>query len=85
MYKTTVRIDGMMCSMCEAHINDAIRKKFPKAKKVRSSHTKNQAEFLTEEEIDPAVLSEAIEETGYHFLSAEAVPYEKKGMLHRLM
>ena len=28
MTKTTLSIDGMMCSMCEAHINDAIRKAF---------------------------------------------------------
>ena len=34
MIKTTVKIDGMACSMCEAHINDAIRKAFP-VKKVR--------------------------------------------------
>jgi len=27
MYKTTVKIDGMMCGMCEVHINDSIRKK----------------------------------------------------------
>ena len=25
MIKTTLRIDGMMCGMCEAHVNDAIR------------------------------------------------------------
>ena len=25
--KTIVKVDGMMCSMCEAHINDVIRKK----------------------------------------------------------
>ena len=27
MYKTTVTIDGMMCGMCESHINNAIRNK----------------------------------------------------------
>ena len=25
MTKTTLKIDGMMCGMCEAHVNDAIR------------------------------------------------------------
>ena len=25
MYETKVKIDGMMCGMCESHINDAIR------------------------------------------------------------
>jgi ATP-binding cassette subfamily B protein len=31
MIKTTLKIDGMMCSMCEAHINDVIRKTVPGA------------------------------------------------------
>ena len=25
MYQTTVGVDGMMCGMCEAHVNDAVR------------------------------------------------------------
>ena len=37
MVKTTLKIDGMMCGMCEAHMNDAIRAAF-KVKKVTSSH-----------------------------------------------
>lgn len=26
MIKTTLKIDGMACGMCESHINDAVRK-----------------------------------------------------------
>ena len=29
MIQTTVKVSGMACSMCEAHINDAIRGAFP--------------------------------------------------------
>ena len=36
MIKTTLKIDGMMCGMCESHMNDVIRKNF-KVKKVTSS------------------------------------------------
>ena len=25
MFKTTIKIEGMMCNMCEAHVNDAVR------------------------------------------------------------
>ena len=39
MYETKVKIDGMMCGMCESHINDTIRKAVP-VKKVSSSHTR---------------------------------------------
>ena len=47
MLKITMKIDGMMCGLCESHINDAIRREF-KVKKVTSSHTKRQTVILTE-------------------------------------
>ena len=28
MKRIVVRVDGMMCGMCESHINDAIRRAF---------------------------------------------------------
>ena len=28
MVKITLNIEGMVCGMCEAHINEAIRKEF---------------------------------------------------------
>lgn len=83
MFKTTVKIDGMACGMCEAHINDAIRKAFPQAKKVVSSHTKGESSFLTDVEVDVAKIRQIINETGYTFLSSECVSYEKKGLFGR--
>lgn len=64
MYKTTVKINGMACGMCESHICDVIRKQFPDAKKVSASHTKNEATFLTENQVDGGVLADAIEKIG---------------------
>ena len=43
MIQTIVKVEGMMCGMCEAHVNDAIRKAVP-AKKVTSSHKKGETE-----------------------------------------
>ena len=34
MKRITMKIDGMMCGMCEAHVCDAIRKAVPSARKV---------------------------------------------------
>ncbi|MEE3420865.1 MAG: heavy metal-associated domain-containing protein [Lachnospiraceae bacterium] len=82
MYKTTVRIEGMMCGMCEAHISDVIRRQFPDAKKVSASHTKNVATFVTEDKVDADVLEKAIEDTGYHYRGYTAEPIEKKGFFH---
>ena len=42
MIETTVKIDGMMCSMCESHVNDAIRNHL-NVKKVSASHSKGEA------------------------------------------
>ena len=80
MIKYTVKIDGMMCGMCEAHINDTIRKAFPEAKKVSSSRKNGEAVFLTEDEINPGTLKSAIEETGYTFISCNSEPYKKHGL-----
>ena len=82
MIKTTLKIEGMMCSMCEAHICDTIRKAVPSAKKVSAFHTKGEASFLTEEAVDAEHLQSAIAATGYTYLGMESAPY-KKGLFGR--
>ena len=72
MYKTTLKIDGMMCGMCEAHIADVIRKTIPDAKKVAASHAKGQATFLSENEPPKDELIQAIRKNweigdGYYY------------------
>ena len=79
MIKTTAKIDGMMCAMCEAHICDTIRKAVPGAKKVSASRGRKEASFLTEAPIDADALKQAIDATGYACLAVESAPYEKKG------
>ncbi|MCD7954954.1 MAG: heavy metal translocating P-type ATPase [Lachnospiraceae bacterium] len=64
MVKTTVQVDGMMCGMCEAHVNEAIRKAF-EVKKVTSNHSKGLTEILSETALDEGKIRAAIEETGY--------------------
>ena len=83
MIKTTLKIDGMSCGMCEAHICDTIRKAVPGAKKVAASHGKGAASFLSESQVPEAQLKAAIDATGYTCLSVETTPYEKKGLFGR--
>lgn len=78
MLKITASIEGMVCDMCAAHINDAIRKAFP-VKKVTSSHTKNQTIIITEKDISEQALRQVIDATGYQFIEMKSEPYEKKG------
>lgn len=79
MIKTTMKIEGMMCGMCEAHVCDAIRKAVPSAKKVAASRGKKEASFLTEEAVDTERLKAAVDATGYTCQGIESAPYEKKG------
>ena len=77
MIKTTLKIDGMMCGMCESHINDTIRQSF-KIKKVASSHSKGTTEIISESPLDETALREAVGKTGYKVLDIKTEPYEKK-------
>ncbi len=79
MLKITLEIDGMMCGMCESHINDAVRRAFA-VKKVTSSHSKGETVILKETEIPEEQLRAAIEPTGYKVLSVKSENYEKKGL-----
>ena len=83
MNRITVKIDGMMCGMCEAHVCDAIRKAVPTARKVAASRSKKEASFLTEEAVDADRLRAAVDATGYTCLGIESAPYEKKGLFGR--
>lgn len=82
MVKITLKIDGMACGMCEAHVNDAIRKVFS-VKKVTSSHSKGRTEILAETEIPEDALRQALDGTGYRVLAYQAEPYVKKGLFGR--
>ena len=78
MIKTVANIDGMMCEMCEAHMNNAIRESF-KVKKVASSHTKNISVIISDEPIDKEKLKAVVEKLGYTLNSVSSEPYVKKG------
>lgn len=77
MYKTVAIIEGMACSMCEAHVNDAIRREFA-VKKVSSSHVKGRTEIVSDEPIDEVRLRKAIEAMGYSVKGISSESYEKK-------
>lgn len=79
MKKTILTIDGMMCGMCESHVNDAIRANFD-VKRVTSSHSKGKTEILSEEGIDEKKATDALAAIGYKVVgfSEEDAPEKKK-------
>ena len=83
MIRTTLKIEGMACSMCESHICDVIRNTVPGAKKITASAGKGEASFLSDDAVDTFALKAAIDATGYFCLSVDSAPYEKKGLFRR--
>lgn len=77
--KITLDVEGMACGMCEAHINDAVRKAFP-VKKVTSSHVKKQTVILTDEDLDETALAGVIADAGYEMTGIHKEAYAKKGL-----
>ena len=79
MIKTTVMVEGMMCGMCEAHLNDAIRAAF-KVSKVESSHKRKECVILSVSQTDKEKLCEVVTKTGYTFKGCSIKEEEKKGL-----
>ena len=78
MVKIILNVEGMACGMCEAHVNDAVRRAFP-VKKVSSSHAKGKTEIISQEPLDEEKLKAAVSVTGYTVTGVKTEPYEKKG------
>lgn len=68
MVKTVIRIDGMMCGHCEAHINDTLRNGLG-VSKVKSNHKKGETVVQSPESLDEAKVKSLIDATGYTFVS----------------
>ncbi|MDO5485412.1 MAG: ATPase P [Sarcina sp.] len=75
MYKVLLKIDGMSCSMCEAHMNDTIRSRYS-VNKLKSSFKKGTTEFLVQEAPSEEDLRALIDPTGYRLISCTV---EKEG------
>ncbi len=78
MIKITVAVEGMVCGMCEAHVNDAVRQNFI-VKKVTSSHSRGETEILAQSPLDEEKLKKVISDMGYTVSTIHTEPYEKQG------
>ena len=64
MYKTTVNVTGMMCKMCEKHVNDAIAENF-KISSVKADHEAKVTVIESEETLDQEAVNRVITDAGY--------------------
>lgn len=79
MNKYILGIDGMMCGMCEMHVEDSIRKNL-KINKVKASHIKNEVVVFAESSYIEKDFHNALDQTGYRITSFN-VSGAKKGLL----
>ena len=64
MFKTTIKVEGMMCPMCEKHVTEAVRKACG-TEDVVASHEAGTVVIISSEPVDTARAMAAVDEAGY--------------------
>ena len=65
--KKVIKVDGMMCAHCEAHVRKALEA-LEGVEKAEVSHEKGEAVVTLGSNVDDAVLKAAVVEAGYEVL-----------------
>lgn len=71
-YLYIIKIDGMRCGSCEAHVNNLIRKNFD-IKKVKSSHLFNKTKIYSNDKLDEEKIKTIMSDEGYEIKNIEVV------------
>ena len=61
-----IKVNGMMCAHCEAHVKKALEA-IDGIESAVASHEKNTVTITTSKEVDMALIKAAVEEAGYEF------------------
>ena len=77
--KITIQVGGMVCGMCEAHVNDAVRRALP-VKKVSSRRAKKETVILAEQDIEDSLIEAVVKESGYEFLGITREESKPRGL-----
>lgn len=75
----TLKINGMKCPKCEAHVNRALAE-LSGSKKVTSSHERSETVLVARDGLDEALLRDTVTALGYEVIAIESAPCEKKGL-----
>lgn len=76
MNKYILGIDGMKCGMCEAHVEETIRKNIDVIK-AKASHLKNEVVVITEYSLTEEDFKKYFEPTGYRVIAFRKTVAEK--------
>lgn len=75
MEQITANVDGMMCKMCEKHMNEMVESVFH-AKEVTSSHENKETIIVTDQDFDEEKFRAEVEKLGYKVLGITRKEYE---------
>lgn len=88
MYRTTLGVEGMMCSMCEQHVREAVQKALERnlieAKKVTASKSRKEVVVIAEHPVDERLMRSAVEVTGYETTHFRSEPHVEHGLFGRI-
>lgn len=84
MIETTIEVTGMSCGMCESHVNDAIRARFP-VRRVASSRAKGRTVILSDAPLSETALRAAILSAGYGAGAVSVRVKPRRSLLDRLL
>ncbi len=76
MNRYIIGIDGMMCGMCEMHVEQKIKESF-RLKKAKASHITNKLTVIAEGEFSKEDFEKALAPTGYRITSFNKEQAEK--------
>lgn len=79
MIKYVFEVEGMMCSNCEKHAVESVKKAIPQAK-ISASHADKKVEVISSVEIDENLVTSAIESRGYTVKGVVKEEVKKKGL-----
>ncbi len=71
-YMATMKIEGMMCAHCEAHVQEKLRE-IDGVKVVKASHSKGTAIIKSNEPLDENELKNAVTSSGYAVLDVDFI------------
>ena len=83
MIEITVKVDGMKCPMCEAHVNEAVKNAF-NVSRVASSHDSGETVITASSDIKDEYITEIIENEGFKVISVSRKECEKKCFFAKL-
>lgn len=84
MNKITIKIDGMHCSECEAHVNSLFRRNLDRVIKVKSFHLRNQTVIFTDAELNDYKINLALNGSGYRVLGIQTESNLKDSLSYKL-